>query len=63
MLSNQSFVVGLFLFIYNRPQHQKNTEGPTLQAQNPINWKPQPPNPLQNPNPPQMSKNEKKYEE
>ena len=60
------FFPGLFFYVYIENPNPKNPEGPTPQTPNPINWKPQPqklnirPQP-QNPKPPYMSKNKKKF--
>ena len=44
------FLRVIFQCLYTVPQPKKNPEGPTTQAWNPINWKPQPQNPIQDPN-------------
>ena len=36
------FSDGLFFYVYIETPNPKNPEGPTPQAPNPINWKPQP---------------------
>ena len=36
------FFPGLFFYVYIESPNPKNPEGPTPQAPNPINWKPQP---------------------
>ena len=33
---------GLLFYVHIESPNPKNPEGPTLQAPNPINWKPQP---------------------
>ena len=62
---SQLFYTGLFFYAYIESPNPKNSEGPTPQALNPINLKPQPQTPNtrpqpQNPKPPYMSKNKKK---
>ena len=55
------FFQGLFFYVYMESPSPKNPDGPTPQAPNPINWKPQ----LQKPNirpQPQTTINEQKYE-
>ena len=58
------FFPGLFFHVYIESQNPKNPEGPSPQAPNPINWKPQPQKPKirtqpQNPKP-QTTINEQK---
>ena len=45
------FFPGLFSYVYIESPNPKNPEGPTPQAQNPINWKPQPQKPKIRPQP------------
>ena len=58
------FFPGLFFYVYiEGPNPKKNPEGPTQQAPNPINWKPQPQKPNLRPqfeSKPQTTINEQK---
>ena len=58
------FSPGLFFYVYIESPNPKNPEGPTPQAPNPINWKPQPQKPKIRPQPqnpkPQTTINEQK---
>ena len=45
------FFPGLFFYVYMESPSPKNPDGPTPQAPNPINWKPQPQNPNIRPQP------------
>ena len=45
------FIPGLFFYVYIESPNPKNPEGPTPQAPNPINWKPQPQKPKIRPQP------------
>ena len=58
------FFPGLFFYVYIESPNPKNPEGPTPQALNPINWKPQPQKPKIRPQPqnpkPQTTINEQK---
>ena len=45
------FFPGLFFYVYVESPNPKNPEGPTPQAPNPINWKPQPQKPKIRPQP------------
>ena len=60
------FLSFLFFYVYVESPNPKKPEGPTPQAPNPINWKPQPQKPNirpqdQNPKPPKRAKIRKKY--
>ena len=47
----QSFSPGLLFYVcIESPNPKKSLKGPTPQDPNSINWKPQPQNPLQDPN-------------
>ena len=44
-LGRTIFFPGLFFYVFIESPNPKNPEVPTLQAPNPINWKPQPQKP------------------